>query len=74
MGDSLAIDDEDYGWTHHFAYKIAVEKMPFDVVNLAKASSSIATPAHMFLENSENNCYRKNMPAGSNNWFMYPAN
>ena len=75
MGDSLAIDDEDFGWTHHFAYKIAVEKMPFDVVNLAKSSSAIATPAHVFLENSENNCYRVEVPAkGSNTWISNPSN
>jgi len=58
MGDSLAIDEEDFGWTHHFAYKIAAEKMPFDVVNLAKSGSLIATYAHVLLENSENSCYR----------------
>ena len=71
MGDSLAIDDEDYGWTHHFAYKIAAEKMPFDVVNLAKSGSMIAKPAHIFLENSENNCYR--LQLGSNTWFTRPS-
>jgi hypothetical protein len=73
MGDSLAIDDEDFGWTHHFAYKIAVEKMPFDVVNLAKSGSSIAPAAHTLMENSENNCYRKNFPPGSNTWISLPS-
>lgn len=48
MGDSLAVDDEDTGWAHHLAYRIGRDKMPFDVINVARSGATIAPPAHIF--------------------------
>ena len=61
MGDSLMTDDEDTGWAHHLAYKIAHDKMPFDVVNLARSGATIAPPAHLvsMKDGGGENCYGK---------------
>ena len=45
MGDSLMTDDEE-GWSHHFAYKVGAEKLPFDVVNLGRSGAVMSWPAH----------------------------
>lgn len=59
MGDSLLVDDEDTGWSHHLAYKSGKEKLPFDFVNLARSGATIAPPAHIFgMKDGEGkNCY-----------------
>jgi hypothetical protein len=44
-GDSLLIDDEIWGWSHHLGYKIANDQMPFEIVNLARTGGVIASPA-----------------------------
>jgi len=45
MGDSLAADYHDWGWSPHFAYEIARDELPFDVINLAKGYAMVALPA-----------------------------
>lgn len=61
MGDSLMTDDEDTGWAHHLAYKIGHDKMPFDVVNVARSGATIAPPAHIHAmkDGEGENCYGK---------------
>lgn len=61
MGDSLMTDDEDTGWAHHLAYKIAHDKMPFDVINVARSGATIAPPAHLvsMKDGEGENCYGK---------------
>lgn len=42
------IDDEDMGWSHHLAYRVGKDKLPFSVVNLARSGTTIIRPAHRF--------------------------
>ena len=71
MGDSLMTDDEDTGWSHHLAYLIGQEKLPFDVINLSRSGATIAPPAHIFtLKDGEGkNCY--GAQTKGNEWFSY---
>lgn len=68
MGDSLMTDDEDWGWAHHFAYKVGAEKMPFDVVNLARSGAAMAWPAHTIPNHPG---YGRIYPDGGKNWVTY---
>ena len=45
MADSLGANDNLWGWTPHLAYYISQHKLPFEVVNFARAGGSAAAPA-----------------------------
>ena len=59
MGDSLGANDNQWGWTPHLGYYLGQQKLPFEVVNFARAGGSAAAPA-MYQEGQ--NCY--NMEIG----------
>lgn len=54
MGDSLGMNDEQWGWTPHLGYHLSHNKLPFEVVNFARAGGSAAPPA---IYKEGDNCY-----------------
>jgi len=45
MGDSLAADFKSWGWSPHFAYEVARDELPFEIIGLARGYAVVATPA-----------------------------
>ena len=76
MGDSLAADYHDWGWSPHFAYEIARDELPFDVINLARGYAMVAPPAAS-KPGDANSCLNKQFPepvgVTSMNW-QYQTN
>ena len=56
MGDSLASDDDKWGWSPHLCYLFAHDKLPFEVVNFARGGAQAAPPA-VYKGPDTKNCY-----------------
>ena len=55
MGDSLASDNDIWGWSGHLAYKLVQEKKPFEIVNYARGAANIVAPSYTMEPGK--NCY-----------------
>lgn len=45
MGDSLGADYHTWGWSPHFAYEVARDELPFEIINLARGYATSAPAA-----------------------------